>query len=145
MNVRPAQIIIVNGIQEALNIVARLFVDKGTPVAIENPCYQGALSTFESYGAKMLPVPVDQNGIRTDELPDRPVSLIYVTPSHQFPTGGSCDRGQGVAECGPELARAGRASGIYQFWRLRRPPQSDTQDISRTAGLPTEFPARAFW
>lgn len=89
MNVRPAQIVIVNGIQEALNIVARLLVDKRTPVAIENPCYQGALSTFESYGAEMLPVPVDEHGIRTMELPDRPVSLIYVTPSHQFPTGGT--------------------------------------------------------
>jgi GntR family transcriptional regulator/MocR family aminotransferase len=87
MNVRPAQIVIVNGIQEALNIVSRLFVEKGTQVAIENPCYQGALSTFESYGAEMLPVPVDQHGIRTSELPERPVSLIYVTPSHQFPTG----------------------------------------------------------
>lgn len=87
MNVRPAQVIIVNGIQEALNIVARLFVDKNTPVAIENPCYQGALSTFESYGAKMIPVPVDQHGIQTHALPERPISLIYVTPSHQFPTG----------------------------------------------------------
>jgi GntR family transcriptional regulator/MocR family aminotransferase len=51
MNVRAAQILVVNGIQEALNIIARLFVRPGTPVAIENPCYRGALSTFESYGA----------------------------------------------------------------------------------------------
>jgi GntR family transcriptional regulator / MocR family aminotransferase len=87
MNVRPAQIVVVNGIQEALNIVARLFVEKGTPVAIENPCYQGALSTFASYGAQMLPVAVDQHGIKPEELPEQPVSLIYVTPSHQFPTG----------------------------------------------------------
>src|SRR5260370_9954362 len=87
MNVRAAQVIIVNGIQEALNIIARLFVKPGTPVAIENPCYRGALSTFESYGADMIPVPVDENGIRVDRLPERVVSLIYVTPSHQFPTG----------------------------------------------------------
>jgi GntR family transcriptional regulator/MocR family aminotransferase len=87
MNVRAAQVIIVNGIQEALNIIARLFVKPGTPVAIENPCYRGALSTFESYGAEMIPVPVDEDGIRVDRLPERVVSLIYVTPSHQFPTG----------------------------------------------------------
>ena len=61
MNVRAAQVIIVNGIQEALNIIARLFVKPGTPVAIENPCYRGALSMFESYGAEMIPVPVDES------------------------------------------------------------------------------------
>lgn len=87
MNVRTAQILVVNGIQEALNIIARLFVRPGTPVAIENPCYRGALSTFESYGAEMVPVPVDKDGIRVDQLPERTVSLLYVTPSHQFPTG----------------------------------------------------------
>jgi GntR family transcriptional regulator / MocR family aminotransferase len=87
MNVRAAQILIVNGIQEALNIIARLFVRPGTPVAIEDPCYRGALSVFESYGAEMLPVPVDQDGICADRLPERSVSLVYVTPSHQFPTG----------------------------------------------------------
>jgi GntR family transcriptional regulator / MocR family aminotransferase len=87
MNVRAAQILIVNGIQEALNIIARLFVRPGTPVAIEDPCYRGALSTFESYGAEMVPVPVDKDGIRVDRLPERSVSLVYVTPSHQFPTG----------------------------------------------------------
>jgi GntR family transcriptional regulator/MocR family aminotransferase len=87
MNVRAAQIIIVNGIQEALNIIARLFVRPGTPVAIEDPCYRGALSVFESYGAEMLPVPVDKDGLCADRLPERAVSLLYVTPSHQFPTG----------------------------------------------------------
>jgi GntR family transcriptional regulator/MocR family aminotransferase len=87
MNVRAAQILIVNGIQEALNIIARLFVRAGTPVAIEDPCYRGALSVFESYGAEMLPVPVDREGICVDRLPERAISLLYVTPSHQFPTG----------------------------------------------------------
>jgi GntR family transcriptional regulator/MocR family aminotransferase len=87
MNVRAAQVLIVNGIQEALNIIARLFVRPGTPVAIENPCYRGALSTFESYGAEMIPIPVDGEGIQVDHLPEHAVSLVYVTPSHQFPTG----------------------------------------------------------
>src|SRR5262249_20812650 len=75
------------GIQEALNIIARLFVRPGTPVAIEDPCYRGALSTFESYGAEMIPVAVDRDGILVDRLPERAVSFVYVTPSHQFPTG----------------------------------------------------------
>ena len=93
MNVRAAQILIVNGIQEALNIIARLFVRPGTPVAIEDPCYRGALSTFESYGAEMVPVPVDQDGICSRWPAGQAVSLVYVTPSHQFPTGETCPPG----------------------------------------------------
>ena len=69
MSVRAAQVLIVNGIQEALNIIARLFVRPGTPVAIENPCYRGALSTFESYGAEMIPVPVDHDGMQSTACP----------------------------------------------------------------------------
>jgi hypothetical protein len=49
---RAAQIVVVNGIQKALKIIARMFVRPGTPVAIEDPCPRGALSTFESYGAE---------------------------------------------------------------------------------------------
>jgi len=94
MNVRAAQILIVNGIQEALNIIARLFVRPGTPVAIEDPCYRGALSTFESYGAEMIPVPVDKEGICVDHLPERALSFVYVTPSHQFPTGETLPSGR---------------------------------------------------
>jgi GntR family transcriptional regulator/MocR family aminotransferase len=94
MSVRAAQIVVVNGIQEALNIIARMFVRPGTPVAIEDPCYRGALSTFESYGAEMVPVPVDQDGICVDHLPERALSFVYVTPSHQFPTGETLPAGR---------------------------------------------------
>ena len=86
MNVRAAQILVVNGIQEALNIIARCSPPRYAGCH-ENPCYRGALSTFESYGAEMVPVPVDKDGICVDRLPERAVSLVYVTPSHQFPTG----------------------------------------------------------
>jgi len=81
------QILIVGGIQEALNVIARIFVRPGTPVVIENPCYQGAAFAFESYGAEIIGVPVDSDGLLVERLPERSVSLGYVTPSHQFPTG----------------------------------------------------------
>lgn len=84
---QPDQVIITAGIQEALNIVARLFVRPGTSVATENPCYQGLINVFGSYGAKLLPVPVDQEGLDPAYLPNRRISLVCVTPSHQFPTG----------------------------------------------------------
>ncbi len=83
----PDQVIIVNGSQEALNLVARLLIEKDTPVVTECPCYQGASFVFESYGAKLVPVKVDKNGIDISKLPQTKVSLAYVTPSHQYPMG----------------------------------------------------------
>jgi GntR family transcriptional regulator/MocR family aminotransferase len=84
---RASQVIITGGIQEALNIISRLLIRAGTPVVIEDPCYQGAAFTFESYGAEIIPTPVDSAGIQVRRLPERSVSLAYVTPSHQFPVG----------------------------------------------------------
>jgi GntR family transcriptional regulator/MocR family aminotransferase len=85
----PEQVIVVNGSQEGLNIAARLFVGEGTPVVCECPCYQGLSNVMESFGAELIPVPVDQDGIDVSRLPKRPVSLAYVTPSHQYPMGGT--------------------------------------------------------
>jgi GntR family transcriptional regulator / MocR family aminotransferase len=81
------RIIVVSGIQEGISIVARLFLGPDTVGAIENPCYQGAAFAFEATGARVVSVPVDEAGIMPEELPRRRTSLLYVTPSHQYPTG----------------------------------------------------------
>ncbi len=81
------QILITVGIQEGLNIIARLFVEKNSPVLIENPCYQGAAYVFKSYDAKLIPIPVDDDGLIIDELPETRGNIIYTTPSHQYPLG----------------------------------------------------------
>lgn len=83
----PDQVIVVAGCQEALNVAARLLVREGTQVAIENPAYQGAAYLFASYRARLLPVAVDDNGMRVERLPSKGVTLAYVTPSHQYPLG----------------------------------------------------------
>ena len=83
----PSRILIVGGIQEGLGIVARLFLGPGTLGAIEEPCYQGAAFAFEATGADIVSVPVDEFGLVAEELPQRPTSLLYVTTSHQYPTG----------------------------------------------------------
>ena len=83
----PDQIIITGGIQEALTLVARALVASETRVAIENPCYQGADYVFNAARAEIVEVPVDDEGLETRHLPVDPVSLIYVTPSHQYPLG----------------------------------------------------------
>jgi GntR family transcriptional regulator / MocR family aminotransferase len=85
--VSPNQVIVVSGSQQALNIVARLFIGQGSRVVTECPCYQGAAYVFESYGAQLHPVPVDKHGLQVAKLPLTPVSLAYVTPSHQYPMG----------------------------------------------------------
>lgn len=84
------QVIIVSGSQQALELVTRILIEPGDEVAIENPSYLDAQRIFLSNGAKLLPVPVDESGIIVEQLSDyaaAKIKLIYVTPSHQFPTG----------------------------------------------------------
>jgi GntR family transcriptional regulator/MocR family aminotransferase len=81
------QVIVVSGIQQGLNVVARLLIRPGASVATECPCYQGAAFVFESYGARLVPMEVDSDGLDVSGLPERGIGLTYVTPSHQFPLG----------------------------------------------------------
>ena len=85
--VDPNGIVIVNGVQEAISIAARLFLGPDETGLVETPCYQGAAFAFEASGARLVGVAVDEDGLKVDELPDEPAALIYLTPSHQYPTG----------------------------------------------------------
>jgi GntR family transcriptional regulator / MocR family aminotransferase len=82
------QILIVNGSQQAIDLCARVLLDAGDRVAIEEPCYMKAHQVFEAAGAQMCAVPVDEHGMKSDKLPKKDCRLAYVTPSHQFPLGG---------------------------------------------------------
>jgi GntR family transcriptional regulator/MocR family aminotransferase len=84
------QIIIVNGSQQAIDLVTKILINRGDTVAIENPGYLGARRAFLAQGAKLHPVQLDHHGIIIEKLGSRTankIKLIYVTPSHQFPTG----------------------------------------------------------
>jgi GntR family transcriptional regulator / MocR family aminotransferase len=84
------QVIIVNGSQQAIDLVTKVLIDRGDRVALENPGYLGARCSFLAQGAVLKPVPIDESGIIIERLPARssgPTKLVYVTPSHQFPTG----------------------------------------------------------
>lgn len=85
----PGRIVIVAGVQEGLSIAARLFLGPGSRAVIENPCYQGAAFAFAATGAETVSIPVDEDGLMVDALPERPAALLYTTPSHQYPTGGT--------------------------------------------------------
>jgi GntR family transcriptional regulator/MocR family aminotransferase len=84
----PDQIIIVNGSQQAIDLVSRVVLERGDAVGIEEPGYIGARKAFEVQGAQLVPLPVDANGLVVEKLHTIPnLKLVYVTPSHQFPTG----------------------------------------------------------
>ena len=93
----PEQILITNGTQQALSLIVQVLLNLGEAIALENPGYLSARRIFLAQGARLVPVPIDDEGIRVDEPGGlveisarsaqlRP-KLVYVTPSHQFPTG----------------------------------------------------------
>ena len=87
ITVTEDRIIVTTGGQDALNLVFTLLGAHTRQLCIENPCYLGAALIFTGSHLTIHPIPVDQDGLRTDLLPNVRGSLLYVTPSHQFPTG----------------------------------------------------------
>jgi GntR family transcriptional regulator/MocR family aminotransferase len=79
-------IMIVGGAQQAFDLVGRCLLEPGDIVAMEAPGYSLARLTFEALGAQVALVRIDAEGLVVDELPTR-ARLVFVTPSHQFPTG----------------------------------------------------------
>ena len=85
----PDQVLVLSSTRQALFLCAQLLVDVGKPILLENPGYFGAKKAFETAEARVVPIDVDEQGIRTDLLhADRSgAHCVYVTPSHQYPTG----------------------------------------------------------
>jgi GntR family transcriptional regulator/MocR family aminotransferase len=80
-------VLIVGGAQQALTLAARVLVDEGDPVAIEDPGYQLGDLALQAHGARVHAVAVDGDGLDVARLPPGGVRLVLVTPSHQFPSG----------------------------------------------------------
>lgn len=86
----PEQVIIVSGAQQALDILARLVIEPGDQVLVESPGYRDAFTLFEVHGAQLRPLPVDDNGLPVEQFAeDFSARLAFVTPTHQFPKGGT--------------------------------------------------------
>ena len=83
----PEQVAVVSGVQEALDLAARLLLKPGDQVCVENPGYPGAALAFQAFGARIFAVGIDEQGVRLPQLRAQNVRLIYVTPGHQFPLG----------------------------------------------------------
>lgn len=82
-----SQIVIVSGVQEALDLTARILLNAGDRVLIEDPGYQVAYAAFQAAGATLIPVPVDSLGAAPAASDFEGSKLLYLTPGHQFPTG----------------------------------------------------------
>lgn len=83
---QPEDIIVVNGSQQAFSLCARVLFDAGDKVMIEEPSFYPMRVNFQSYGAELIPSPVDGQGITLNGLSEKP-RLVAVTPAHQFPLG----------------------------------------------------------
>lgn len=83
----PEHVLVTTGTQQAVDLLARLLVDDGDRIVVEDPSYPGARRVFEALGAQIVDVPVDDHGLCTAALPDAPARLVYTTPSHQYPSG----------------------------------------------------------
>jgi GntR family transcriptional regulator/MocR family aminotransferase len=83
----PEQVAIISGVQEALDLAARLFLNPGDRVCMENPGYPGAAIAFKAGGAKVCAIRLDEEGMRVQDESMRGARLVYVTPGHQFPVG----------------------------------------------------------
>jgi GntR family transcriptional regulator/MocR family aminotransferase len=84
----PEQILITNGTQQALSLIVRILINKGDVITLEDPGYPSARKIFLSQEAQLLPIAVDSDGLIVKQLMQHnSPSLVYITPSHQFPTG----------------------------------------------------------
>lgn len=85
------QVIVTSGAQQAIGLVAALVLQPGDAVVLENPTYFGAIDLFRSRGARLVPVPLDRDGVDVEALTDAVATsapaLIYVTPTCNNPTG----------------------------------------------------------
>ena len=84
----PDQIVIVAGMQQAMLISAMAVLNPGEAAWIEDPCYQQTRRVLTLAGVKIIPKPIDKQGVVIERSPkERLPRMIYVTPSHQFPLG----------------------------------------------------------
>jgi GntR family transcriptional regulator / MocR family aminotransferase len=80
-------VVVTAGTQQAFDLLAKILVTPGvTKVAVEDPGYSPLRGAFLAAGAKVVPVPVDSDGLIVDRIPSD-TRVICVTPSHQFPLG----------------------------------------------------------
>lgn len=133
----PEQIAIVSGVQEALDLTARLFLNPGDRVCMENPGYVGARLVFEAAGTRICDLRLDGEGMKVRGQSLRGARLVYVTPGHQFPLGITMSLSRRL-----ELLEWARRSGALIFeddydseYRYSGPPIPAMQGFDRNGSV----------
>ena len=83
----PGQVMVTRGVAGSLGLIAAALLRPGDRVGVEEPGYPAARAVFAAHGARLVPCPVDADGLVVDALPAG-LRLIYTTPAHQYPLGG---------------------------------------------------------
>ena len=132
VQLEPDQVIITSGTQQSLELCAQLLADHGDTVWVEDPAYWGAVKAFMATGLAMHPVPVDGEGIAPEERDHQyPPRLIYVTPSHQYPTGAvmSLARRQALLQAARQHSAWVLEDDYDSEFRFSGPPVSSLQGL----------------
>ncbi len=90
IDISPDNIMITSGSQQALDLLGKIFINRGDRIVVEAPTYLGALQAWNAYGAEYVPVPSDEDGMITVELEKAlrtGPKFIYALPNFQNPTG----------------------------------------------------------
>ncbi len=123
---RPEQVIVTTGSRQALDLAARVLIDPGDPVWIEEPGYWPTAAVLGAAGARLVPVPIDDEGLSVVDgrrlAPDP--RLICISPSHQYPLGVTMSLGRRL-----ELLEAARHAGSFLL-------EDDYDSEYRYAGRP---------
>ena len=132
-----AQVMVVSGSQQALHIAARVLLEPQSAVWVEEPGYPGARDVLRLAGARLLPVPVDEDGldVRTGIARHGRARAVYVTPSHQYPLGVTMSASRRL-----QLLEWARQSGAWILeddydseYRYESPPIAALQGLDRDA------------
>jgi 2-aminoadipate transaminase len=86
----PDNVLLTSGSQQALDLIAKLLINRGDQILTEAPTYLGALQAFNVFGARYVTVPIDRDGVRTDMLEEALKSgpkFMYLLPNFQNPGG----------------------------------------------------------
>ncbi|HJP78795.1 MAG TPA: PLP-dependent aminotransferase family protein [Pseudonocardiaceae bacterium] len=104
LSTRPEQVLVTNGAQQVIGLVAQMYLKPGCTVVVESPSWPGCLDVFRAAGARLVSVPMDEDGVRPDALArafaEHNPALAYVMPTYHNPTGVmmSASRRRRVAE-----------------------------------------------
>ena len=90
-SITQENVLITSGAQQGIDLVSKLFIDKGDIVVVGDPTFLTALQSFSLFQAEFMPVPLDREGMRVERLPEilesHNVKFIYVMPNFQNPSG----------------------------------------------------------